>query len=109
MPLFQLVLEKLPKKYKKNISLPENGNYSVPKIVGCVECSGLGYKGRIGIYELIVVNDNLKNIIIQENPSALMIKEVWRKQEMLTMQEDAIIKVLNGITTIEEMRRVVDM
>jgi len=109
MAVINKVLEKLPKKYKKNISLPENGNYSVPKIVGCAECSGLGYKGRVGIYELIVVNDDLKNIIIQENPSALMIKEVWRKQEMLTMQEDAIIKVLNGITTIEEMRRVVDM
>ncbi len=105
--LIKKALERLPEKYKKNI--PSFESFSVPKTVGCSECSNIGYKGRVGVYELIVVNDDIKNLVINQNPNALMIKEEWRKQEMLTMQEDALIKVLSGITTIEEVRRVVDI
>lgn len=78
------------------------------KPVGCEACNNIGYKGRIGIFEAIVADENIEDIIPQ-NPSARQIKEIASKQGILNMKEDGIIKALNGVTSLEEVKHVVDI
>ncbi len=75
----------------------------------CEKCEGLGYKGRIGIFEGIVTNKDIENVIIEDNPSEREIKKAAKKQNILEMKEDGILKVLQSITSIEELGRVVDL
>mgnify|MGYP001558678972 CR=1 FL=1 len=76
--------------------------------VGCLECYNLGFKGRIGVYEAILVDDKIEKAVII-NPSERDIREAAKNQKLLTMAEDGIIKVLMGITSIEELDRVVGL
>ncbi|PIY97285.1 MAG: hypothetical protein COY66_00100 [Candidatus Kerfeldbacteria bacterium CG_4_10_14_0_8_um_filter_42_10] len=72
---------------------------------GCKECNHEGYKGRIGIYEMMAVDKEVANLIINKaNPEKL--EEQAKKQGMITMIQDGFIKAKNGITTIEEVLRV---
>lgn len=73
---------------------------------GCEKCSNTGYLGRISIVELLYVDDDIKKMILNQATSK-EIFEYARSQGMLTMQEDGIKKVLKGVTTIEEVQRVV--
>lgn len=75
---------------------------------GCSECSGLGFKGRIGVFEAIVVDGNIEKAVI-ENPSERDIREAANEQKLLNLVEDGIIKALSGVTTLEELDRVVDL
>lgn len=75
----------------------------------CVHCGGVGYKGRIGVYEGILTDEEVERVIITENPSDREIQKASESQNILTMSEDGIIKVLAGTTSLEELRRVVDI
>lgn len=75
---------------------------------GCAECNGLGYKGRMGLYEGIVVNSAIEEIV-ESSPSEREIRKVADAQGLLTMTQDAVIKVLEGKTTTDEIMRVVDL
>ena len=76
--------------------------------VGCSECSGLGFKGRIGVFEAIVVDSEIEKAIII-NPSERDIRGAAKSQKLLTLVEDGVIKVLMGTTALEELDRVVDL
>ncbi len=76
--------------------------------VGCPACSSLGFKGRIGVYEAILVDSQIEKAVIT-NPSERDIREAAKDQKLLTLVEDGIIKVLSGVTTMEELDRVVDL
>ncbi len=76
--------------------------------VGCDKCHNIGYKGRTGIHEAIVMDSDIEKIVI-ENPSEREIEKVASKQNLLNLNQDGVIKVLQGITTLEELRRVVDV
>ncbi|MEX2013836.1 MAG: GspE/PulE family protein [Parcubacteria group bacterium] len=76
--------------------------------VGCAECNNLGFKGRIGVYEAILVDREIEKAVIT-NPSERDIREAAKSQKLLTLVEDGIIKALTGTTTIEELDRVVDL
>ncbi len=78
------------------------------KTVGCSKCNGTGYKGRIGIFEAILINNEVEKIF-EKNPDEKAIENVFKQQGILTLKQDGIIKVLNGLTTIEELRRVIDL
>lgn len=69
---------------------------------GCHLCNGTGYGGRTGIFELMVINEELRRLIIK-NPDISEIREVARKSGMETLREDGIKKVIEGITTISEV------
>jgi type II secretory ATPase GspE/PulE/Tfp pilus assembly ATPase PilB-like protein len=71
---------------------------------GCPECRGAGYLGRIGIFELLVIGAELRELILQKRSNA-EIKEVAQKT-MITMHEDAMLKASQGITSLEEVLRV---
>ncbi len=76
------------------------------KAKGCEKCNNTGYKGRIGIYEMVVMDESIENIV-KESSSEREIEEVSKKQGFLNMKEDGILKVLKGLTTIEELERII--
>jgi type IV pilus assembly protein PilB len=82
--------------------------YKIYEPVGCDKCNQTGYKGRMGIFEAIQTDEEIEKIIIGK-PSERDIKKISAKQGTLNMQEDGIIKVLKGITSLEEVRSVVDL
>ncbi len=73
---------------------------------GCDKCKKSGYKGRTGIHELMLVTDELRDMILKHEPSHLL-RIVAVKNGMQTLQDDALAKVLLGITTIDEVVRVI--
>jgi len=75
---------------------------------GCDKCHGRGFKGRVGVFEAIFM-DRAVEEILRTKPSEREIFEVARTQGMPSMTEDGILKVLFGITSIEELGRVVDL
>jgi type II secretory ATPase GspE/PulE/Tfp pilus assembly ATPase PilB-like protein len=109
-------------KIIKNISETSKGNgkdfrnYDVDvdaikkiyEAVGCEKCNRTGYKGRMGIFEAIQNDAKIEDIIIK-NPSEREIKAIAAKQNSLSMREDGIIKVLRGITSMDEVKSVVDL
>ncbi len=72
---------------------------------GCDVCNKSGYKGRLGIYEILTMSDEIK-AQMSENISEYQVRELAKKQGMTTMQQDGILKVLDGITTVDEVLRV---
>jgi type II secretory ATPase GspE/PulE/Tfp pilus assembly ATPase PilB-like protein len=70
--------------------------------VGCPQCNGIGYRGRIGIFEFLEGGPDLETTILRE-ASEVSLREVAKKQGMVSMQEDGILKALSGITTLEEV------
>jgi type II secretory ATPase GspE/PulE/Tfp pilus assembly ATPase PilB-like protein len=76
--------------------------------VGCDKCNMTGYKGRIGIFEAIKTDEAIEKIM-PENPSEREIKKVASRQGILSMRQDGLVKILNGITSFEEVQSVVDL
>src|SRR3989339_104212 len=74
---------------------------------GCDKCNGLGYKGRVGILELIPVDQDLEKII-SESPSHADIIDFAKKKGYLSMYQDALLRGLAGITSLEEIERVIE-
>ena len=72
---------------------------------GCKVCSQTGYRGRAGIYELLVVDDSIRQLILAKS-TAQKIRDFARNQGMTTLREDGWKKVAAGITTVEEVLRV---
>ncbi|MEZ4113925.1 MAG: hypothetical protein R3B65_00445 [Candidatus Paceibacterota bacterium] len=78
------------------------------KPVGCDKCNNIGYKGRMGIFEAILSDDAIIDIMPM-NPSEDEIKAIANKQGILDMKEDGIVKAVAGITTLEEVKKAVDI
>jgi general secretion pathway protein E len=74
------------------------------KAVGCPNCSNSGYSGRTVIHELMTVDDHMKSLIVR-NVDAGSLKKAAIERGMITLREDGIAKVLQGITTIDELFR----
>lgn len=72
---------------------------------GCPNCNYTGYKGRTGIFEAIVIDSDMEQLISQK-PTISQIKSLAHKKKMATMYQDGLIKVLEGLTTIQEVERV---
>lgn len=76
------------------------------KAVGCDKCGGSGYRGRVGIYELMVVDDNIKDMILRRQSTG----EIGRAAEqagLIRLRDDGLLKAAEGMTTIEEILRTV--
>lgn len=93
--------------YLKSIGVsPEDFDQSrIYKAVGCERCISTGYKGRLGIFEIMVLNEQLKGLILETFDSNLIKNEAVR-QHMVSLRQDGIEKVLEGTTTMEEVLRV---
>ncbi len=79
-------------------------NATLYKGEGCSACSGTGYKGRMGIYEIFMVTDEIQQMIFK-SASVYEIRQHARKQGMVSLREDGIRKVMAGLTTIDEVIR----
>jgi type IV pilus assembly protein PilB len=94
--------------------LPETANVTLPEQLtfhtssGCVECSGLGYKGRVGCYEVMTMTQDLKNLVSEQFPSISQVRNTATKDGMLTMFQDGILKALDGLTDVKEILRNID-
>ncbi len=102
--IIEKILDSLPSK----TLAPKTSEISIWKSKGCPKCNNIGYKGRIGIFEAIIVDENIEKLVLQKPNET----EIWKeavKQKILNMQQDGILKVLKGITSLDELQRVVEL
>ena len=72
----------------------------------CGACNGFGYKGRIAVFEVIPMNEEIEKVILSEKLSEYDISAIAKQMGMLTMVEDGVLKALKGITSVDEVLRV---
>ena len=73
---------------------------------GCDICNHSGYKGRLGIYELLQMTPDVEKMVILGDVSEYQMRDVAKAQGMITMVQDGLLKAVEGVTTIEEVFRV---
>jgi type IV pilus assembly protein PilB len=105
-PLRPDEIENLPKKYRW---LEKEGwDYSSARLMkgqGCAYCSNTGYHGRTGVFEIMEMNEEIKNMIVNNAPSYEVYKQAL-KDGMIPLRENCFNKVCEGQTTFFEMDRV---
>ncbi|QQG43259.1 MAG: Flp pilus assembly complex ATPase component TadA [Candidatus Daviesbacteria bacterium] len=85
--------------------IPQNQPFKLFKGAGCPKCNSTGYLGRVGIYEVLVVTEGIIKLIL-ERASIQNIENAAIQHGMITMKQDGYLKVLEGVTTMEEVLRV---
>ncbi|MQA30115.1 MAG: pilus assembly protein PilB [Luteitalea sp.] len=73
--------------------------------IGCIECNGTGYKGRLAICELLDLSDRIRELILEKRPTS-EIKKAAREEGMRFLRESAVERVMEGITTLREINKV---
>ncbi|MDX2441594.1 MAG: pilus assembly protein, partial [Desulfobacterales bacterium] len=89
----------------KKTGIEYSSNLTIKRCGSCEVCSGAGYKGRLGIHELMEGTPAIKRLIKKQAPTEDLFA-LAKKEEMTTLKQDGILKVFNGITDINEVRRV---
>lgn len=82
------------------------GNLKFYQGDGCEACQGIGYKGRVGIYEVLTMNHEIEKLILSGQTSEYDMSDNAKKNGMITMVQDGLLKALDGITSVEEVFRV---
>lgn len=95
------IIERIGKKYNVDFDLKNKRTYDA---IGCDKCNGTGYCDRIGLFEILTINDELKDLIVKDG-SSLEIRQKALENGYKPLVVDGINKVLDGITTIEEIDR----
>ena len=97
-----------PSDTLRALNIAESEAAAIPfyKSVGCDQCNHTGYRGRIGIYEVMRVNEKLRRAIA-ERASEAQLRDLAVSSSMITLGEDGLAKVKSGVTTPEELLRVV--
>ncbi len=96
-------LTNLPNRVKKPVLEKITIKYASQK--GCPYCNFTGYKGRVGVFELFPIDDQMEKVILK-TPSFIEVKEAAIRAGMVTMKQDGLLKVLQKITTLDEIERV---
>ncbi|MBE6835547.1 MAG: type II secretion system protein GspE [Ruminococcaceae bacterium] len=103
----------LTKEELKNIlpdypfeNFPDKNEFTFYEPKGCLSCNNTGYKGREAVFEFLTVTEEMRQLILRR-ANGPEIKELAQKQGMLTLRQDAIYKITEGSTSIEEMLRVI--
>lgn len=99
------ILAKLKEEDKQGIDLD---NLVFYRGGGCDHCQGIGYKGRIGIYEIMTTNNEIEKLILSGKVSEYDMREIAVKYGMITMVQDGLLKAARGITSVEEVFRVAE-
>lgn len=90
----------------EDIGADTNGELTLFKGRGCDYCKGTGYKGRTGVHELMLLNDAIRDKILEKAPSHIL-RNLAVESGMKTLQADAVQKILMGVTTVDEVLRVI--
>ena len=116
--LAQRLVRKICPKCKQLYQVPEHMRKYVEKAgvnpeellhgIGCETCRGSGYVGRVGIYELLVIDDRFRDMINKDSSISNM-RRVFHESGQPSLFDDGIIKVKQGLTTIEEVLRVTEV
>ncbi len=109
-----LDMETLERVKKLINDIPENSGEEKPDTTtmkffepkGCSQCNDIGYKGRVGIYEVFTKNRDIEALTLSGNVSEYQMKDITHKTGMLTMGQDGILKALEGRTSVSEVLRV---
>jgi type IV pilus assembly protein PilB len=88
-----------------NLSARANGNLVQGK--GCINCMNTGYRGRIGVYEVLEIDEKIQDLILKGRPAHEITKAAVASGNFTTLKENAVEKVLEGITTLEEVASLV--
>lgn len=110
--LVRLICPKCKEKYTpdpdvlKDLGLPQDGNYVHGR--GCPKCKNTGFAGRIGIFEMLLINEDIRQMV-ESKKSADEIKKKAVSLGMQTLRQDGIIKIERGLTTPDEVLRVVEI
>ena len=102
---FEEIIADYGKEYFETTGIEFTSDLTLYRCVGCEECSNTGYKGRIGIHELMEGTPEIKGLIKKQVTSDIIFKQAM-KQGMTTLMQDGILKVLQGLSDIKEVRRV---
>ena len=95
-PIYDMIEERFKKEGKKMM---------LPKIVGCEKCNNTGYLGRVAIYEVMPISEKISKLIVSK-AAAYDIQKLAMEEGMLTMKQDGYVKVLEGVTSMDEVIRV---
>src|SRR3989338_533946 len=101
-------VKKVIETFPLNREKPDIAEIFVWKAKGCKFCNNLGYKGRIGIYEAILIDEEVEPLILL-NPTETEILKKSEKQGILNMKQDGVLKVLSGTTSLDELQRVLEL
>jgi type IV pilus assembly protein PilB len=99
---------KVAGKQSPCLGMNQQHPYKIWKPVGCPVCGGSGYKSRVGIFEAIFMDQNIEKVLVQ-NPSEREVRDAAQTQGIPSLKEDGIIKVLEGLTSLEEIGKAVDL
>jgi type IV pilus assembly protein PilB len=112
MVLAQRLVRRICPKCKSAYEPPRQTRKAIEKMgfeineffrgVGCKNCRNTGYNGRIGVHELLVLDDEIRDIVVT-NPSVAAVQAAANRKGMITLKQDGFRKVREGITTIEEI------
>ena len=100
------ILSEIPQNSGYHIPAPELKKLRFQKGGGCEVCQGLGYKGRVGIFEVMTMNKEVEDLILTGHVSEYDMRSIGIKHGMITMIQDGLLKAVDGITTVEEVFRV---
>jgi type IV pilus assembly protein PilB len=89
----------------EGLELDEEGRMLMSTPVGCSKCRNLGYRGRTGVHELMMMSDEIRDLILKREPGHLL-RQAALRGGMKTLQDDAVFKVAKGATSLEEVVRV---
>jgi type II secretory ATPase GspE/PulE/Tfp pilus assembly ATPase PilB-like protein len=84
---------------------PDQG-HALPGAHGCAECHGTGYEGRTGVFEVLRVSDAVRRLIAEGQSTSALLDEI-RREGQVELRQAAVLKVAQGLTTIEEVVRAV--
>ncbi len=106
--------ELMQKVIKQIESIPPSSGEVVPpqsewkfyKGKGCATCNNTGYKGRVGLYEILIKDQAIESFILSGEISEYKVREVAQQQGMVFMTQDGLLKALEGQTSVEEIKRV---
>jgi type IV pilus assembly protein PilB len=102
------MIQNLPKEEMEKYGVDISKGIRLFEGKGCEACGNTGYKGRIAIFEALEIDKEVKELISEHNGSEAQIQEYANKQNMISMKQDGILKVILGLTTLEEVERVTE-
>jgi type II secretory ATPase GspE/PulE/Tfp pilus assembly ATPase PilB-like protein len=105
-PSEQTIIESIVATHPHDLQVP--APLTLYKPVGCAKCGNTGYKGRAGIFEGIIMDTAVEEVVLRD-PREHIIVEAAAPQKIPTMVQDGIEKVINGLTSMEELARVVEL
>lgn len=107
MSKIQTILTAIPESAGETV--PDLSTVTFYKAKGCNACNNTGYKGRVGLYEILVKNEEIEKFILSGEISEYAVRDVAAQQGMVNMTQDGLLKAIEGVTSVDEIQRVVGL